>query len=85
MPKAMLLLDTLNDKHYIGYTLTQLLGETGMVTYAVDKRQVWVGKHLAQTFTEDWTDLEMASEMRPSALRFFRNQLNWKFFAEVNL
>ena len=80
--KLMCLLDINSTRHYTGYTLEQLINSTGMVTYDRGKRQVWVGKHLAQTFTNDWTNEELASHMRKSALSFFTSQLGWKFFQE---
>ena len=80
----MLLLDTTNNECYAGYILEQLLDETGMVSYDLEKRQVSVGKHLAREFTDEFTQGELKSEMRKSALLFFTNQLHWKLFTESN-
>lgn len=57
-----LLLDTRNDKYYVGNTYEELARATGRVTFDVAKRTVLIDGKKILTFTLDWSPEEFLGE-----------------------
>lgn len=77
----LLLLDNRNDKHYVGETLADLLANSDAVRFDLQARRAVInGKLDTVSIGRDYTDEELARELRQRALYVLQNRYGWTLF-----
>lgn len=77
----LLLLDTRNDKHYTGTTVTDVVQSTGVVTVDFDARRAVIkGKPDTVSFSTDYSHIELVREVHARALQVLCCHHDWALF-----
>ena len=77
----LLLLDNRNDKHYVGETLADLLANSDAVRFDLQARRAVInGKLDTVSIGRDYTDEELARELRQRAQYVLQNRYGWTLF-----
>lgn len=79
-----LLLDTINDKHYVGDKTQELVLATGRITFdAINRRILIDGQPDTVTFSSDYNDIELGVEFGIRALKVLTRDHGFIHFNEV--
>lgn len=77
----LLLLDTRNDKHYTGTTVTDVVQSTGVVTIDFDARRAIIkGKPDTVSFSPDYDHIDFVRQVHARALQVLCSHYDWALY-----